>query len=72
MALYPVVSTNSNEAIFMRLFGSSSSKAAEPFTTVHRSFCWKLGELRAEDFVLERMMVSFLMIMFNELKNRLA
>jgi len=33
--------------------GSTTSKAAEPFTTVHRSLCWELRELRPDDIVLE-------------------
>ena len=44
-------------------------KAAEPVTAVHRTFSRKLREFRPDEFVLEPLMVSFLMIMFNELRN---
>ncbi len=47
-------------------------KATEPFTTVHCTFSWKLRELRPDDFVLEPLVVPFLVIMFNELKNRFS
>ena len=43
-----------------------------PFTTVHCTFSWKLRKLRPDDLVLESLVVSFLVIVFNELKNCLA
>ncbi len=75
-----VVSTNSKEAIFMPLFGGmmlSSTlivvvqKAAEPLAAAHRTFGRELRKFRPDNFVLESLVVSFLMIVFNELKNRL-
>ena len=47
-------------------------EATEPFTTVHRTIGVKLHKLRSDDFVLESLMVSLLVIMFSELRNRFS
>ena len=70
--LFPVASTKSIMACFMGLFYKSSSEGHRIFTTVHCTFGWEVRNLRPDDFVLEPLVVSFLMIVFNKLKNRFS
>ena len=43
--------------------------AAEPLSTVDGSVAWELGEFRANDLVLEPLMIPFHMIMQNEFRD---
>ena len=53
-------------------FIASTVKSAESPTRTNITGLWELRELRPDDFVLEPLVVSFLIIVFNELRDCFA